>query len=96
MVRIFGPFSNANLPGIEENEIWQEYKKDFNARGKNIFRKKFSSQISCQEYFDLLERLLIYDPSKRLTAKEAIEHPVFRMKLFLNEERVKHRFCSIC
>jgi cyclin-dependent kinase 8/11 len=30
-----------------------------------------------REGFDLLSRLLEYDPSKRLTAKEALEHPYF-------------------
>lgn len=30
-----------------------------------------------KEGFDLLSRLLIYDPSKRITAKEALEHPYF-------------------
>ena len=31
----------------------------------------------CADGFDLLEKMLIYDPNKRISAKKALEHPYF-------------------
>lgn len=42
------------------------------------------------EAMDLLECLLIYDPAKRLTAQQAIEHPFFEKYRRLETEYVTH------
>jgi dual-specificity kinase len=31
-----------------------------------------------KQFFDLLKRIFVYDPNKRITAKEALKHPWFR------------------
>ena len=31
-----------------------------------------------RHFLDLLRRIFVYDPSKRITAKEALKHPWFR------------------
>jgi serine/threonine protein kinase len=48
-------------------------------------KKEFSSFINdknkylvTEEALDLLEKLLQFDPEKRLTASEALEHPYFK------------------
>lgn len=34
-----------------------------------------------KQFLDLLRRIFVYDPSKRMTAKEALKHPWFNEKL---------------
>jgi len=40
-------------------------------------RSKFSAQRLSEKGFDLLNRLLTYDPEKRIPAAEALKHPYF-------------------
>lgn len=37
-----------------------------------------SSSELCQQSLELLERMLTFDPSRRITAAEALQHPYFR------------------
>ncbi len=37
-----------------------------------------SNNAFMRQFVDLLKRIFIYDPSQRITAKEALEHPWFR------------------
>jgi len=43
-------------------------------------RKKFSElfDYSKPEWTDFLERALVFNPKKRITIAEALEHPIFR------------------
>ncbi|XP_011014239.1 PREDICTED: cyclin-dependent kinase 10-like [Populus euphratica] len=64
----------SKLPGAKANFVKQPY---------NQLRKKFpftpftGSPVLSDSGFDLLNRLLTYDPEKRITADDALNHPWF-------------------
>ncbi|KAK4773322.1 hypothetical protein SAY87_028341 [Trapa incisa] len=64
-----------NFPGAKANFVKQPY---------NLLRKKFpatsftGSTVLSESGFDLLNRLLTYDPEKRITAHEALNHRWFQ------------------
>lgn len=71
------------LLGSPNTKIWpslMEYpaakKINFGNRPYSTLRKKFS--LVTEQCFDLLNKLLTYDPSQRITAQEALEHPYFK------------------
>nr|CDS26878.1 Cell division protein kinase 9 B [Hymenolepis microstoma] len=78
IVNIFGPINDESLPGIESLFTYETYRPKINSSGERSFRKLCESKVTSLEAFDLIDRLLVYDPSKRLTAKEAIEHTYFK------------------
>ncbi|KAL3511414.1 hypothetical protein ACH5RR_030815 [Cinchona calisaya] len=63
------------LPGVKVNFVKHQY---------NQLRTKFpptsfrGSPVLSDAGFDLLNRLLTYDPEKRITAEDALNHPWFR------------------
>ncbi|KAI3844695.1 hypothetical protein MKW92_009872 [Papaver armeniacum] len=65
----------SELPGAKVKFAKQQY---------NLLRKKFpptaftGSPVLSDAGFDLLNRLLTYDPAKRITAEEAVNHEWFR------------------
>lgn len=65
----------SELPGSKANFVKQPY---------NLLRKKFpaasftGTTVLSELGFDLLNRLLTYDPEMRITADEALEHDWFR------------------
>ncbi|PIA33665.1 hypothetical protein AQUCO_04000022v1 [Aquilegia coerulea] len=65
----------SKLPGVKVNFVKQPY---------NQLRKKFpatsftGSPILSDAGFDLLNKLLTYDPAKRITAEDALNHEWFR------------------
>lgn len=65
----------SKLPGSKANFVKQPY---------NLLRKKFpaasftGSPVLSESGFDLLSKLLTYDPEKRITAEEALNHDWFR------------------
>ncbi|MFS8000486.1 putative protein-serine/threonine kinase CMGC-CDK-PITSLRE family [Helianthus anomalus] len=65
----------SKLPGVKPNFVKQPY---------NSLRKKFpvatftGSPTLTELGFDLLNKFLTYDPEKRITAKEALNHGWFR------------------
>lgn len=65
----------SKLPGVKVNFVKQPY---------NLLRKKFpaasftTSPVLSEAGFDLLNRLLTYDPAKRITAEDALNHAWFR------------------
>ncbi|XAR48156.1 Cyclin-dependent kinase [Bertholletia excelsa] len=64
----------SRLPGVKVNFIKHQY---------NILRKKFpatsftGSPVLSDAGFDLLNKLLTYDPEKRITAEDALRHEWF-------------------
>ncbi|KAI7749265.1 hypothetical protein M8C21_030909 [Ambrosia artemisiifolia] len=65
----------SKLPGVKVNYVKHQY---------NLLRRKFpatsftGSPVLSDAGFDLLNRLLTYDPEKRITAEEALNHEWFR------------------
>ncbi|XVF43767.1 hypothetical protein PTKIN_Ptkin02bG0066700 [Pterospermum kingtungense] len=65
----------SKLPGIKVNFVKHQY---------NLLRKKFpatsftGTPVLSESGFDLLNKLLTYDPEKRITAEAALNHEWFR------------------
>ncbi|XP_042025141.1 cyclin-dependent kinase G-2-like isoform X2 [Salvia splendens] len=65
----------SKLPGVKVNFVKHQY---------NLLRRKFpatsftGSPVLSDTGFDLLNRLLTYDPDKRISAEEALNHEWFR------------------
>ncbi|KAJ0544252.1 putative protein-serine/threonine kinase CMGC-CDK-PITSLRE family [Helianthus annuus] len=65
----------SKLPGVKPNFVKQPY---------SLLRKKFpvavftGSPMLTELGFDLLNKFLTYDPEKRITAREALDHGWFR------------------
>ncbi|PIN26381.1 Protein kinase PITSLRE [Handroanthus impetiginosus] len=65
----------SKLPGVKVNFVKHQY---------NLLRKKFpatsftGSPVLSDAGFDLLNKLLTYDPAKRITAEAALNHEWFR------------------
>ncbi|KAI3452614.1 hypothetical protein Pfo_009278 [Paulownia fortunei] len=65
----------SKLPGVKVNFVKHQY---------NLLRRKFpatsftGSPVLSDAGFDLLNKLLTYDPEKRITAEEALNHEWFR------------------
>ncbi|KAL6350424.1 hypothetical protein AAG906_004375 [Vitis piasezkii] len=65
----------CKLPGVKVNFVKHQY---------NLLRKKFpatsftGSPVLSDSGFDLLNKLLTYDPEKRITAEAALNHDWFR------------------
>nr|QYW07097.1 G-type cyclin-dependent kinase 1 [Dimocarpus longan] len=65
----------SKLPGVKVNFVKHQY---------NLLRKKFpatsftGSPVLSDAGFDLLNKLLTYDPEKRITAEAALNHDWFR------------------
>uniref|UniRef100_A0A0C9RYV4 cyclin-dependent kinase n=1 Tax=Wollemia nobilis TaxID=56998 RepID=A0A0C9RYV4_9CONI len=65
----------VNLPGAKCKFVRQPYNK----LREKFPAASFSGKPTLSESgFDLLNRLLTYDPDKRITAEEALNHPWFR------------------
>ncbi|WOL15576.1 cyclin-dependent kinase G-2-like [Canna indica] len=65
----------AKLPGVKVNFVKQPYNK----LREKFPPTSFSGRPTLSEAgFDLLNRLLTYDPEKRITAEEALNHRWFR------------------
>ncbi|KTW28738.1 uncharacterized protein T551_02588 [Pneumocystis jirovecii RU7] len=73
----------ANLLGTPNEAIWPEFRKlplskhfHFFSSKSNMIKHKFSNQTTATK--DLLNRLLTYDPEKRISAKIALNHEYFK------------------
>lgn len=74
-----------HLPDWKMRNKWKNTLLDKNwasypeAKQDNL-RAIFRSQHVAPEAFDLLCKLIEYDPTKRITAAEALEHPYFKLE----------------
>ncbi|KAG4387574.1 hypothetical protein GLYMA_11G248500v4 [Glycine max] len=79
--RILGTPNETIWPGFSE---LPQVKVNFVKNKCNLLRKKFpatsftGSPVLSDSGFDLLNKLLTYDPEKRITAEEALNHEWFR------------------
>lgn len=75
--RIYQVLGTPNLrdwPGLKDMQ-WFELLRP-TARRPNVFAAKYKDRVS-EMAFDLLEAMFQYDPAKRPTAAEVLEHPYF-------------------
>eukprot|EP00996_Jenningsia_fusiforme_P000453 NODE_1398_length_1552_cov_37.000000_g1259_i0.p1 GENE.NODE_1398_length_1552_cov_37.000000_g1259_i0~~NODE_1398_length_1552_cov_37.000000_g1259_i0.p1 ORF type:complete len:303 (-),score=40.96 NODE_1398_length_1552_cov_37.000000_g1259_i0:84-992(-) len=65
----------ASCPGLSKWSVWQQVQP----RNKypRILRRKLTDVRLCHAAVDLIDRLLLYDISKRDTAVQAMHHPMF-------------------
>ena len=72
--RILGTPTEEDWAGIK---TFENYKSQLPSYSKKSLKSTFGSRRISDLGVDLLERMLIYDPSKRITAKSALQHPYF-------------------
>jgi len=72
------------LLGTANDKIWPGFsslpnakKMSFAVQPYNNLRQKFPPETLTEAGFDLLNKFLTYDPAKRITAAEALNHPYF-------------------
>lgn len=78
-------FQIFRLLGQPTEDAWPGFNKlpgagasvKFAAQPFSTLRQKFSRQCT-EAGIDLLQRLLTYDPRRRITAEEALRHPWFK------------------
>ncbi|XP_037948423.1 cyclin-dependent kinase 2-like [Teleopsis dalmanni] len=68
--RTFGTPDNANWPGVQN---FPEYKANF----PKWVTQNIPDAIKNHSGFDLFKQMVIYDPTRRITAKNALKHPYF-------------------
>lgn len=71
---VLGTPSIHDWPGLVEM-AWFELMRP-SAKRKNVFAEKYRDKVTPQA-FDLLQALFRYDPAKRPTAAQVLEHPYF-------------------
>lgn len=76
-------FKIFNSLGTPNEQIWPGMMRDcpdFKTDFPQWHPKPFSQLVPrlCEQGLDLLSKMLVYDPAKRITAREAINHPYFR------------------
>ncbi|XP_057651357.1 serine/threonine-protein kinase Doa-like [Diorhabda carinulata] len=85
MQKVFGqiPLSMINrcpAPYFHEGQLLWRYDKH-SSEGSNIFKPldsyKTADTAAHNELFDLLKKLLVYEPAERITVKKALKHKFF-------------------
>ncbi len=74
MFKLLGTPNETIWPGL--SELPNAKKINFSHQPYNNLRQKFP--FITEACYDLLNRMLTYDPVKRITAIQALEHPYFK------------------
>lgn len=84
MCRILGTVTDREWPGVSE---FRDYKPNiFPKWNKKDLRKSFPGVEEAA--VDLMARMFIYPPHKRISAKKALDHPYFNeLKQSLSSHR---------
>jgi len=78
-------FRIFRLLGTPNEDLWpgvsslKDYKTTFPKWSKKSLSAALDGKL-CEDGIDLLEKMLVYDPSKRISAKAALRHPYFTRK----------------
>lgn len=81
IVELLGTPTKERWPSIDTMPDWPGYWQGMKLGGAqhpNVLRQWYHTRYRSSAGFDLLEMLLQYDPNKRPTAKQALEHPWFQ------------------
>mmetsp|Transcript_22984 Transcript_22984/g.58378 ORF Transcript_22984/g.58378 Transcript_22984/m.58378 type:complete len:371 (+) Transcript_22984:133-1245(+) len=89
IIDVLGTPTTSDL-AIIQNEQAVEYIKSLPKREKASFKKMFPN--SNQQAVELLEKMLVFDPSKRVSAAEALAHPYMEALHNVNDEPVAEAF----
>jgi len=82
--RVLGTPNEENWPGVTR---LPDFKDSF-----PLWKKTTLSKLMYfleENALDLLERMLVYDPSKRVTAKDALNHPYFTEIIQIENEKTE-------
>ena len=79
--RIFNLLGTPNdneYPWLKESPEWNGYinSETFKKHEKQDIRKIYPN-INDNDSYDLLEKMIVFDPDKRISAEEALKHPYF-------------------
>lgn len=73
ITKYFGPITEITYPGVVSLPSYKKYSRSTNPEFKI---KEYRSKLG-DDVFDLIVKMLTVDPSKRLSAQQAMAHPVF-------------------
>lgn len=75
MIDLVGVINEKTLPG--RNPEFYDFLKNYKPIAKTDVRQKIGPELRSESTLELIERLVVLDPSKRLTAEEALQHGLF-------------------
>uniref|UniRef100_A0A5K3EKX0 Protein kinase domain-containing protein n=1 Tax=Mesocestoides corti TaxID=53468 RepID=A0A5K3EKX0_MESCO len=79
IINLCGSFTPSVWPGVEHLEVFKKTRFPMDTR--RCLREKLSASIpisTCSSAIDLIDKLLVCDPSGRLTAEQALGHGFFK------------------
>lgn len=77
IVEFLGPITPEVWPNVEEYPIYKKLSKTLSRQSRKRLFKDLRSQTTDVNALSLLEKLLTLDPSKRISATDALDHDFF-------------------